>query len=114
MITYWHNPRCSKSRAGLAFLEEKGAELDLRLYQKDGPTLKELTRVRDMLGVKAYDMMRNKDALFKELELSADSSEEVLLQAMADHPALIERPIAFTGDKASIGRPTEALEALLY
>lgn len=114
MITYWHNPRCSKSRAGLAFLEEKGAKLDLRLYQKDGPTLEELTRVRDMLGVKAYDMMRNKDALFKELGLSADSSEEVLLQAMADHPALIERPIAFTGDKASIGRPTEALEALLY
>ncbi len=113
MITYWHNPRCSKSRAGLAFFEEKGAEIDLRLYQNDGPTREELIRVRDMLGVKAIDMMRNKDALFKELGLSADNSEDVLLQAMADHPALIERPIAFTRDKASIGRPTEALAALL-
>lgn len=113
MITYWHNPRCSKSRAGLAFFEEKGVTVDVRLYQKDGPTLAELTKVQALLDVPAIQMMRRKDALFKELNLSADMEDAALLAAMADHPALIERPIAFTETTARIGRPTEALAELL-
>ncbi len=113
MITYWHNPRCSKSRAGLAFFEEKGVELTVRLYQKDGPTLEELKRVHKMLGRPALQMMRSKDALFKELGLTNEMDDDRLLDAMANHPALIERPIAFTDTVARIGRPTEALADLL-
>ena len=113
MITYWHNPRCSKSRAGLALLQEKGVEVETRLYLKDAPSLEEIKQVQAALGVDPIDMMRYKDALFKELGLSEESSEKELLAAMAENPALIERPIAILADKAVIGRPTDALEALI-
>ena len=113
MITYWHNPRCSKSRAGLALFENKGIEVETRQYLKDAPTLVEIQQVQIALGVATVDMMRSKDALFKELGLSKDCPEAELQAAMAENPALIERPIAIKGSKAVIGRPTKALEALL-
>ena len=113
MITYWHNPRCSKSRAGLALLQDRGMEFETRLYLKDAPSLEEIKQVQAALGVDPIDMMRNKDALFKELGLSKESSHEELQIAMANNPALIERPIAILAEKAVIGRPTEALEALI-
>ncbi|CUH81327.1 Arsenate reductase [Tritonibacter multivorans] len=113
MITYWHNPRCSKSRAGLAFFEDRGVTLTERRYLEDAPSREELAAVLAKLGVSAVQMMRAKDKLFKELGLSADMSEDQLLDAMAANPALIERPIAISGDKAAIGRPTEALGAVL-
>lgn len=113
MITYWHNPRCSKSRAGLALLEDRGAEVQLRLYLKDAPALEEIKAVQAALGVPAIAMMRTGEAVFKELGLTKDSPQEALLAAMAAHPILIERPIAIAGGKAAIGRPTEALETLL-
>lgn len=113
MITYWHNPRCSKSRAGLAFLEDKGAEAEVRLYLKDAPSLEEIKSVKAALSVPAIAMMRSGEAVFKELGLAKDSPEEALLKAMAANPVLIERPIAIRGGKAAIGRPTEALEAVL-
>ncbi|MFW8634162.1 arsenate reductase (glutaredoxin) [Cribrihabitans pelagius] len=113
MITYWHNPRCSKSRAGLALLQERGAEFEVRLYLQDAPSVAELVAVRDALGVAAIAMMRTSEKVFKELGLGKDSLEDTLLAAMAAHPVLIERPIAITDGKAVIGRPAEAIEALL-
>ncbi|KAE9631435.1 arsenate reductase (glutaredoxin) [Parasedimentitalea maritima] len=113
MITYWHNPRCSKSRAGLALLQERGAEVQIRLYLQDPPSLEEIKQVQSALGVPAVAMMRGSDARFKELGLSKDSPETKLQTAMAAHPALIERPIAISGSRAAIGRPTEAIEVLL-
>ncbi|NSY36692.1 arsenate reductase (glutaredoxin) [Leisingera sp. ANG59] len=113
MITYWHNPRCSKSRAGLALLEERGAEVQQRLYLQDAPSLEEIKTVQAALGVSAVAMMRTGEKVFKELGLSKDSAEEELLAAMAAHPILIERPIAIKDGKAVIGRPTEAIETLL-
>lgn len=113
MITYWHNPRCSKSRAGLAWLEENGAEVAVRLYLKDAPSLAEIKAVQTALGVPAIAMMRTGEATFKELDLAKDSPEEALLDAMAAHPILIERPIAIKDGKAAIGRPIEALQAVL-
>lgn len=113
MITYWHNPRCSKSRAGLAFFEEKGVDVSIRLYQNEAPTLNELTHVLELLGVPAIAMMRSKDAMFKDLGLSPEMDDATLVAAMAAHPALIERPIAFSDVTARIGRPTEAFEELL-
>lgn len=113
MITYWHNPRCSKSRAGLALLEERGAEVQQRLYLQDSPSVEEIKAVQAALGISVVELMRTGEKVFKELGLSKDSPEEVLLEAMAANPILIERPIAIKGGKAVIGRPTEAIEALL-
>jgi arsenate reductase len=113
VITYWHNPRCSKSRAGLALLEERGADVQVRLYLQDAPSVAEIKAVQAALGVSAVQMMRTGEKVFKDLGLSKDSAEEDLLAAMAAHPVLIERPIAIKDGQAVIGRPTEAVEALL-
>ena len=73
----------------------------------------ELQAVQAALGLPALKMMRTGEKLFKELGLHKDSPEAELLAAMGAHPILIERPIAIKADKAVIGRPTEALEALI-
>ncbi|WP_083098335.1 arsenate reductase (glutaredoxin) [Pseudophaeobacter leonis] len=113
MITYWHNPRCSKSRAGLQLLQERGAEVALRLYLQEQPSLEVITALHKALGGAVIDMMRCGEKPFKALGLSKDSPEADLLAAMVQEPILLERPIAVKQGKAVIGRPTEALEALL-
>ncbi|MFV1592883.1 arsenate reductase (glutaredoxin) [Phaeobacter sp. JH20_36] len=113
MITYWHNPRCSKSRAGLALLEEAATAVTLRLYLKDAPSEAELAEVQAKLGVTAIEMMRSGDATFREQNLSPSDDDATLIAAMAAHPILIERPIAISETAAVIGRPTEALKKLL-
>lgn len=112
MITIWHNPRCSKSRQTLALAEGKG-DVTVRRYLENAPSLQELTDVQALLGVSAIDMMRPKDALFKELGLSKTDDEATLLTAMAEHPKLIERPIVLANGKAALGRPPEAVLDIL-
>jgi len=113
VITIWHNPRCSKSRQTLALIEAAGAEVSVRRYLESPPTLSEMEAAVTALGLRPIDMMRKGEAKFKELGLSKDSEDAVLLQAMADNPILIERPIVFKGGKAVIGRPPEAVNVLL-
>jgi len=113
VIEYWHNPRCSKSRAGLALLQDRGAEVTVRKYLEDAPSVDELRSVLSRLGIPAIEMMRRGEARFKELGLSKETPEEALVQAMAENPILIERPVGITADKAAIGRPPENLLTLL-
>ncbi len=113
MIEYWHNPRCSKSRAGLALLQDRGAEVTIRKYLEDAPSADELRAVLSRLGIPAIEMMRRGEARFKELGLSKDTPDENLIQAMAENPILVERPIGITADRAAIGRPPETLLTLL-
>ncbi len=113
MIEYWHNPRCSKSRAGLTLLQDRGAEVTIRKYLEDAPSADELRAVLSRLGIPAIEMMRRGEARFKELGLSKDTPDENLIQAMAENPILVERPIGITADKAAIGRPPETLLTLL-
>ena len=112
MITIWHNPRCSKSRATLALLETRGIAASVRLYLADAPSRPELEHVLTLLGCPPIAMMRRKDSAFAEAGLSENSADDVLIQAMTDNPALIERPIVITGTAAAIGRPPEAVLAL--
>lgn len=113
MITLWHNPRCSKSREALNLLETRGAKVTLRKYLQDPPSLAEIDAALTSLGATPIQMMRKGEKTFKELGLSADSDPDKLKQAMVDHPILIERPIAFRGTRAIIGRPTCDLLKLL-
>jgi len=112
VIEYWHNPRCSKSRAGLALLEETGAKLHIRKYLEDVPSKEELQAVVAALNLPAVEMVRTGEAIFRELGLSKSDAASILIGAMAAHPILIERPIAIVGDKAAIGRPPENLLSL--
>ncbi len=108
----WHNPRCSKSRETLQLLQDNGHNPDIRLYLKEAPSADEINAVRVALNLPLVQMTRSKDAAFKEAGL-ANVSEAELLQAMADNSALIERPILINGDKAAIGRPPEAVLAII-
>lgn len=112
-VTLWHNPRCSKSRQALALLEGKGAEVTIRKYLEDAPSKAEITKALAILGIAPIQMMRTKEAEFKATGLGKDSSDDALIDAMVATPKLIERPIAFKGDRAAIGRPPENVLALL-
>lgn len=113
MITLWHNPRCSKSRAALALLEQAGAQITLRRYLEDTPTKAELRAAHALLDRPVIDMVRTNEPTFKAADLTKSSTDDALFKAMAAHPKLIERPLGLTATKAIIGRPPEDLLTLL-
>ena len=83
-------------------------------YLKTPPTIDELEAVLQMLGMEPRELMRRKEAEFKELGLADDSlRHDQLIAAMVEHPRLIERPVAIKGDRAVLGRPTERVLELL-
>ncbi|HMS61876.1 MAG TPA: arsenate reductase family protein [Solirubrobacteraceae bacterium] len=111
----WHNPRCSKSRQAKALLDARGAAYTERRYLDDPPTPAELDAVLTALGLEPWDLARMNEPVAKDLDLrnlAHDRARWVAL--MAEHPMLIERPILVTGDgRAALGRPPEAIQALL-
>lgn len=106
----WHNPRCSKSRLTLELLRENGIEPVIVEYLKTPPTADEIKKVIKLLDIKPLDLMRVKEPVFKELELDNDADR---IQAMADHPILIERPVVIRGGQARLGRPPESVLEIL-
>ncbi len=112
-VTIWHNPRCSKSRAAAQLLEEKGVEAEVVKYLEIPPSKEEIKAVLKMLGISARELMRTKEDIYKELGLKEVEDEEKLIEAMAEHPKLIERPIVIKDGKAAIGRPIEKIIELI-
>ncbi|HHB94943.1 MAG TPA: arsenate reductase (glutaredoxin), partial [Campylobacterales bacterium] len=102
-IKIWHNPRCSKSRDSFKLLEERGVEAEVVKYLENVPTKEEIQELLKMLGMDAKALMRTKEAVYKELNLKDETSEEALIEAMVSNPKLIERPIVIRGNKAVIG-----------
>ncbi len=113
MITILHNPRCSKSRAGIALLEEKGVEFEVCKYLDDVLTPDELEEIVDKLGISPLDLIRKNEEVYKTEFADKELSDEEWILAMLEYPQLIERPIVINGDKAVIGRPTETIETIL-
>jgi len=108
-----HNPRCSKSRATLALLEEHGASFELRAYLDDPLDLAELETLRGRLGGPVRDWVRLKEAAFEATGCTRESSQSELLKAVAESPILMERPILVGCSTAEIGRPPENVLKLL-
>ncbi len=113
-LTLYHNPRCSKSRAALQLLEERGLQPTVVLYLDTPPSAAQLREVLSKLGMPARQLLRSGEDEYRELNL-ADSTldEDALIAAMVAHPRLIERPILIAGDRAVIGRPPENILELL-
>ena len=88
-------------------LLKAGHEVTVRRYLEDAPGEAEIYAARNAIGTDLLGMIRRGEKVFKEASLTKDSSDEDLLAAMVAHPILIERPIAFAGGKAVIGRPPE-------
>ncbi len=113
-IRIFHNPRCSKSRATLALLQEQGIDPEITLYLDSPPDATELRSILGKLGLTARDLIRKGEAEFRELGLSDPSlTEDQLIAAMAANPRLIERPIVLAGGRAAIGRPPESVLEIL-
>ena len=111
----WHHPRCSKSRQTLALLEglceSEDIEIEIRKYLEEVPSVALIKTTLKKLDLKALDIIRKKESIFKELSLK-DADEKTLISAMHTHPKLIERPIVIWGEKAILGRPPENVEQL--
>jgi len=108
-----HNPRCSKSRAALALLEEKGVAFRIRPYLEEPLGRDELEELRRRLGRPVREWLRRGEAAFAESGVSADAGDETLLDLLASNPILMERPILVVAGRAVVGRPPENVLALL-
>ena len=112
-VTVWFNGKCSKCRTTQGILQERGVDADYVQYLEQAPTKAELQRVLSLLGADdARAIARTGEKEWSELGLDGASSDEIL-DAMVEHPILIERPIVIRGDRAVIGRPPENVLALL-
>jgi len=112
-VTIWHNAKCSKSRTTLALLRDQGHQPRIVSYLEHAPSAHEIKRVLDLLGFQPRDLMRTKEALYAELGLADESSDDALILAMVQNPILIERPVVIRGNRAAIGRPPENVLTLL-
>ncbi|WP_020159242.1 MULTISPECIES: arsenate reductase (glutaredoxin) [Methylobacter] len=113
-VKIYHNPRCSKSRQTLELLKEQGIEPEIIEYLKTPPSATELNDILEKLGLEPRDLMRKKEAEYKNAGLDNQSLDrQALIDGMINNPILIERPIVIANDKAAIGRPPENVLAIL-
>ncbi|GAB3646315.1 arsenate reductase (glutaredoxin) [Echinicola sediminis] len=114
-VKIFHNPRCGKSRNSLKLVKEAVAEEDIEIvkYLETPPTAEELKGILKMLGLKAEELIRKNEAVWKENYKGKDFSEDQLVEIMVSHPILIERPIIIKGQEAVIGRPPENVKDIL-
>lgn len=106
--TLYHNPRCSKSRATLELLKSKGIEPQIVEYLKTPPDAVTLKKILSLLGMRPRELMRQNETAYRDAGLdNPDLSDDDLINAMIEHPVLIERPILLANGKAAVGRPPE-------
>ena len=110
----YHNPRCGKSRDTLKLLETRGLTVEIVEYLKNPPSAEELVIILEKLAVEPRDLMRKKEAIYKELNLgNTELDRTTLIATMVNNPILIERPIVLFANKAALGRPPEAVLTIL-
>jgi arsenate reductase len=112
-LTFYHNPKCSKSRTALAMLEERGLKPRIVEYLKTPLSAQELASLIAKLGMPAQQLVRKGEEIYKSRYAGRSLTDAEWIQAMAEHPILIERPIFVKGAKAVIGRPPENVTKLL-
>ncbi|HET8701645.1 MAG TPA: arsenate reductase (glutaredoxin) [Nitrococcus sp.] len=113
-VRIYHNPNCSKSRATLNLLRERGIEPVIIEYLKTPPNVAELEDILAGLGFGPRELMRRNEAEYRDNGLDNEAlTREELIRALVRHPRLIERPIVVNDGKVAIGRPPEAVLEIL-
>lgn len=113
-VTIYHNPGCGTSRNTLAMIRQAGEDPQVIEYLKDPPSRETLIQLLDMMGMKPRDILRQKGTPYAELGLDDPRlGDEELLQAMMEHPILINRPIVVTDKGARLCRPSETVLDIL-
>ena len=112
--TIYHNPKCGTSRKTLEILESEGAEITVREYLKDTPSRDELRQLYERAGISPREGLRAKEQLVQDLDLLRPGvSDEKILDAMVEHPILIERPLVETDKGVRLCRPQDKVREIL-
>jgi arsenate reductase len=109
----YHNPRCSKSREGLAILEASKVNFETIHYIETPISKEELIHIIQLLNISPIDLVRKNEAIWKENFKGKTLSDSEIIMAMIQNPKLIERPIVINNGKAVIGRPPELIKTIL-
>lgn len=112
MIKVYHNPRCSKSRDSLKYLDEHNKEYTIVNYIKNPISAKELKLIIEKLGINPIELVRKKESIWKEKYKDKELTDDEIIEAMIENPRLMERPIVIVEGKAVIARPTEKISEL--
>ncbi|SED98313.1 arsenate reductase (glutaredoxin) [Paraburkholderia caballeronis] len=117
MITIYHNPRCSKSRAACSLVEEacraSGETVNVIEYLKQPLTVQQLADLHRMLGCPILEMVRSNEAEYGDAGIdTSDVTDNQIYEAIAKHPILLQRPIVVRAGRAVIGRPPENIASL--
>tara|TARA_B110000285_G_scaffold193797_1_gene223053 strand:+ start:152 stop:493 length:342 start_codon:yes stop_codon:yes gene_type:complete len=113
MIKIYHNPRCRKSREGLAILENSNKKFEIVRYLDDIPSAETLTEIIKLLGIPPIQLVRKTEKVWKENYKGKELSDSEIIKAMIQNPKLIERPIIINNNKAVIGRPQENIISII-
>lgn len=113
MIKIYHNPRCRKSREGLAVLQGAKVKFEIIKYLDTPPSAVELKEILKKIGIKPIELVRTKEAIWKENFKGKELSDSEIIKAMARYPKLIERPIVVNAAKAVLGRPAELIKDII-
>ena len=113
MIKIYHNPRCRKSREGLAIIENSNKKFEIVRYLDDIPSAKTLTEMIKLLEITPIQLIRKTESIWKEHFKGKELSDAKIIEAMISNPKLIERPIVINNNKAVIGRPPENIISIL-
>ncbi|MEQ3691099.1 MAG: arsenate reductase (glutaredoxin) [Flavobacterium sp.] len=113
MITIYHNPKCSKSREGICFLENKNIEFETIKYIDETVTIEELQSILKKLNYKPIELVRTKEKIWIENYKNRQLSDGEIIKAMVQNPKLIERPIIINGNKAVVARPVDKINEIL-
>jgi arsenate reductase len=105
-LVIYHNPNCSKSRETLQILEDHQLTPEIINYLDNPPSRQVLASIVEMLGISVRELIRDTETVYQDAGLDDDSlNDNELLEAISKFPALMQRPIVISGDRAVLGRP---------
>ncbi|QAR31250.1 arsenate reductase (glutaredoxin) [Ornithobacterium rhinotracheale] len=113
MIKVFHNPRCSKSRAALQYLENKNQKFEIYKYLDEKISENQIKDILAKTGLKPIDLVRTNEDIWKENYKGKDLTDEQIISVIVENPKLLERPIVINGDRAVVARPTEKIDEIL-
>ncbi|MGB5242193.1 MAG: arsenate reductase (glutaredoxin) [Lutimonas sp.] len=113
MIKIYHNPRCSKSRQGLAILENSKLNFEVVEYLKNPLSKSEVEEIISSLKIKPIDLVRTNETDWRDNFKGKELSDEEIISALVNYPKLIERPIVISDKKGVIGRPPENIASFI-